>query len=380
MPEFSYECLVSRQRATVNAPHFLLLHAPAGEVLEWADVRRLEEVAGGPQRQTSPAKVKAIRRFLDTDDRNTIPSSVIVTLDIPADQITQPIAPSTVGRVRIAWNDGAPKPGLVIDGQHRLYGVQHFNPATPVNIVAIIDADDMEKAFQFLVINNKASKVSMDHIRALALTYEDEALKERLTTARLTLDQNVGFVGIVNDGEDSPFQGIIAWPLNPEAQRIVTPSAVEASIAYIQQKKVKDFESDDVLIEFFYTIWRQIRARWADLWEPRSRLLSKVGIICMTQYMTDALTAQYDLGRLNISDPDAVAGLVNEILETQERSFWRVPWTSTSYDTKVGRALIVQSLTQIARNVRSGTPWTEDVELVDASEIDAAETTVAEDQ
>ena len=371
MPEFTYECLVSSQRATENAPYFLLFHAPAGEVLEWADVRRLEEEAGAPQRQTSPAKVTAIRRFLDTDGRNTIPTSVIVTLDIDAGQITQPTAPSTVGRVRIAWQDGDQKPGLVIDGQHRLYGIADFNAETTVNIVGIIGADDMEKAFQFLVINNKASKVSMDHIRALALTYEVEALRERLTTARLTLDPNVGFVGIVNDGEDSPFRGMIAWPLTPEAQRIVTPSSVEASIAYIQQKKVRDFESDDVLIEFFYTIWRQIRTRWVELWEPRSRLLSKVGIICMTQYMTDALTAQYDLGRLDISDPDAVGELVAEILETQERSFWRVPWTSTSYDTKAGRALIVQSLTQIARNVRSGAPWTENVELVDASEIDA---------
>lgn len=372
MPEFTYECLLSRQRETEHAPYFLLFHASAGEVLEWADVRRLEEVPGAPQRQTSPAKVKAIRRFLETDTRNTIPTSVIVTLDIAAEQVTMSEAPSTVGRLRIAWNDGDPKPGLVIDGQHRLYGMQAFGAATLVNIVAIIGADDMEKAFQFLVINNKASKVSMDHIRALALTYEEEELKERLTTARLTLDQNVSFVGIVNEGEDSPFQGMISWPLTPAPERVVTPSSIEASIAYIQQKKVRDFENEDVLIEFFYTIWRHIRARWADLWIPESRLLSKVGIICMTQYMTDALTSQYDLGRLDISDPDQVGSLVVEILGTQEPSFWRVPWTSTSYDTKAGRALIVQSLKQIARNVRSGVPWTEDVELVDASEIDAA--------
>ena len=89
----------------------------------------------------------------------------------------------------------------------------------------------------------------------------------------------------------------------------------------------------------------------------------------MTQYMTDALVGSYDLGKLDVSDPDQVGHLVDEILSHQERSFWKVPWTSTSYDTKVGRALIVASLVQIARNVRAGVPWHEDVELIDSTSL-----------
>ncbi len=146
----------------------------------------------------------------------------------------------------------------------------HVALLAQVNVVAILGADDTEKAFQFLVINSKASKVSPDHIRALALHYEEGALKERLTTARLSLDPNVGFVGLVNDGEDGPFRGMISWPITPKGSRIVTPTAIEASIANIQQRKVRDFESDDVLLEFFYTIWRQIKARWPELWNADS--------------------------------------------------------------------------------------------------------------
>jgi hypothetical protein len=92
----------------------------------------------------------------------------------------------------------------------------------------------------------------------------------------------------------------------------------------------------------------------------------------MTQYMTDALIGFFDLGRIDISDPDQVAKLVDEVLLNQERKFWKVPWTSTSYDTKVGRTLIVASLVQIARNIRAGVPWYEDVELVDATNIEPA--------
>ena len=371
MPTFRYECLVTKQRTANEAPTFCLFHAPASEILQWADIKRLEEEPGAPQRRTSPAKVKAIKRFLNSDQRNTIPTSVILTIDIPLDRI-HPVNVDhshSFAFLDIEVLPGSPKPGLVIDGQHRLLGMKDYAPETDVNVVAILAASDMEKAFQFLVINNKASKVSMDHIRALALHYEEAALKTRLETARLNLDPNVGYVGLLNNAEDSPFRGMISWPLTPEANRIIVPASIEASIGYIQQQKVRAFESEDVLLEFFYTIWRRIKERWPDLWNPESRLLNKVGIICMTQYMTDALVGSYDLGKLDVSDPDQVGHLVDEILSHQERSFWKVPWTSTSYDTKVGRALIVASLVQIARNVRAGVPWHEDVELIDSTSL-----------
>jgi DGQHR domain-containing protein len=374
MPTFQYECLITKQRNANDAPTFCLFHAPVGEILEWADIKRLEEEAGAPQRRTSPAKVKAIKRFLDTDPRNTIPTSVILTIDIPLDRIAR-VGVNGAGSfaiITIEVNPGMAKPGLVIDGQHRLLGMKEYAPETDVNVVAILGASDMEKAFQFLVINNKASKVSMDHIRALALHYEEAALKTRLETARLTLDPNVGYVGLVNNEDGSPFRNMISWPLTPEANRIVVPASIEIAIGLIQQQKVRDFASEDVLLEFFYTIWRRIKHRWPDLWEANSRLLSKVGIICMTQYMTDTLIGSYDLGRLDVSDPEEVARLVDEVLSNQERKFWMVPWTSTSYDTKVGRALIVSALVQIARNIRAGVPWYEDVELIDATAIEPA--------
>jgi len=372
MAIFRYQCLITRQQVAPEAPTFCLFHAPVGEILQWADIKRLEEEPGAPQRRTSPAKVKAIKRFLDTDRRNTIPTSVILTIDIPPDRIRRVPSdgPSSFGTIEIEVTPGTTKPGLVIDGQHRLLGMNDYAPTTDVNVVAILASSDMEKAFQFLVINNKASKVSMDHIRALALHYEEAALKTRLETARLTLDPNVGYVGLVNNEEDSPFRGMVSWPLTPEANRIIVPASIEASIGLIQQQKVREFASEDVLLEFFYTIWRMIKDTWPDLWNANSRLLSKVGIICMTQYMTDALIGSYDLGRIDVSDPEQVARLVAEVLSNQERRFWQVAWTSTSYDTKVGRALIVSSLVQIARNIRAGVPWYEDVELIDATTIE----------
>ena len=373
MPPFRYECLPVVQQESAGAPSFCIFHAPVADVLAWSDIRRLEDEPGAPQRRMSPAKVKAIRRFLEQDKRNTIPTSVILTLDLPAGSVVKVDGYESFSVLTFEVQEGQQKPGLVIDGQHRLLGMNEYSPDTNVNVVAILGADDVEKAFQFLVINNKASKVSLDHIRALALHYEDEALKTRLTTARLTLNPNVPFVGLVNDGDDSPFRGMISWPLTPEKDRIVVPAAIEGAISLIQQTKVRDFESDDVLLEFFYTIWRRIKQAWPQFWVPNSRLLSKVGIICMTQYMTDSLVSSYDLELLDISDPDAVGKKIDSILLNQVAAFWATPWTSTSYDTKVGKSMIVNALVQIARNVRSGVAWYEDIGLVDPANVEEIE-------
>jgi DGQHR domain-containing protein len=307
MASYQYPCLVYRQRQEVeNTPTFCLFHAPVAEILEWADIKRLEDEPGAFQRRTSPAKVTAIQHFLTQEPRNTIPTSVIITLDLPDSQV-KPLSLNEQKSDDLAFlafelsKSAEKKPGLIIDGQHRLLGMQQVNPQFNVNVVALLNADDMEKAFQFMVINNKISTVSKDHIRALALHYEKQELDNRLKTARLQLDQNVGFVGLIDSEETSPFKGIISWPTNSEKQRIVPPSAIEASISYIQQQKVKQFESDDVLIAFFYAIWQTIKTQWSSLWHKESKLLKKMGILGLTQYMTDALVASSDWGQLDIS-------------------------------------------------------------------------------
>jgi DGQHR domain-containing protein len=373
MGHFRYECLRVVQQHSEGAPTFCIFHAPVSDVLLWSDIRRLEDEPGAPQRRMSPAKVKAIERFLEKDPRNTIPTSVILTLDLPPNSVTAVQGFDSVSIIEFETAEGVQKPGLIIDGQHRLLGMNQFSPELNVNVVAVLGADDAEKAFQFLVINNKASKVSLDHIRALALHYEDEALKTRLTTARLALNPNVGFVGLVNDEDDSPFRGMISWPLTPEAQRVVVPAAIEASIGVIQQTKVREFDSDDVLLEFFYTIWRRIKHAWPQVWNSTSKLLSKVGVICMTQYMTDVLISSYDLELLDISDPESVGKKVDLILSNQVPQFWTIQWTSTSYDTKVGRSMIVSSLVQIARNTRTGVAWHEDIALIDPANLEGLE-------
>ena len=373
---FRYPCIVSQQRQGDNVPLFCIFRAAVGQVVQWAAIRRLQDVPGAPQRKESPAKVNAVKRFLALDARNTIPTAVIITLNLPVESIKR-LDTGEVGwdvqtgigqlEFEIPDNIADPdKPGLVVDGQHRLLGMNKYDQTIPVNVICLLNANDMETAFQFLVINHKASKVPTDHIRALSLQYVEEELNERLRSARLTLDPNLSSVNLLDKDESSPFYRIISWPTNPENQRIVSPSAIEASMAYIQQKKVKQFqESEDVLLEYFNAIWGTIKDSWLDLWTADSRLLSKVGILCMTEYITDALVASFDWGRLDIGDPDQVNAMVAELLNHQDKRFWTIPWVAGSYDTKAGRSTIVASLVQISRNKRVDDSWYADINMLD---------------
>ena len=375
----SYPCILLRQRLNDDAPRFCLFAAPVSEVLEWAAVERLSpDNPQAPQRRESPAKVDAVRRFLEIEAQNTIPTTVITTIDEGAVALDDPSGEfSGAGLLTITTDEGE-KPGLVIDGQHRLAGMSAFRPEMPVGIVALLGADDAEKAFQFLVVNNKASKVPTDHLRALALKYDQDQLQARLKSARLSLSPNLNFVGFVNDEEHSPFYHLIDWPLNEPDNRVVPPAAIESAFAYIQNQKVRELKAmgEDVMLEFFYAIWKPIRAAWPSQWDRQTKLLGKVGVVCMTQYMTSNVIRQKDTlaaldagYQLNLTDPEHVSKAVRAELRFLTEKFFEVTWTSKGLDTQAGRALLVDALLQISRNNKASLPWYDDVQIVDPTQF-----------
>lgn len=373
MPHFRIPCLIVRQRQNEVAPTFALFAAPASQILAWAAIRRREDDAKGPQRRLSRAKINAIKRFLQLDERNTIPPAVTVTLEIDPDAIVpldqQNAATQSVRFLEIAVRDGvveAEKPGLVIDGQHRLIGISEFDKDCPVNVIALLNVPDMEKAFQFLVINNKATRVPSDLIRTLALDYQGQQLDDRLRTARLSLDENLPFVGTVNSDVSSPFRGHIALvsDVGEPENRFVPPAAIEASIALIQRKQVRELEGTDAMCEFFYGIWTPIKTRWPDLWNANSKLMQKVCIEAVTTFMTDALVARYDWDQLDVSDPDKVRMDAERIVQLQHKEFWTSEWTIRISDAKAVRDKIIESLVKVSRNMRADQPWHQDIDMI----------------
>lgn len=197
---FEYPAIFSRQREDPRAPVFACFTAPVGDVHRWTTIDRLSTSGGGHQRVKNPSKVKAIVRFFELDPRNTIPTALTVALRLPDFDVPEL---NSCAPLRIP--DAEPPAGIVIDGQHRLFGAGDHRKDLPVNIVALINPPDEEIAFQFLVINQKVTKVPTDHLTLLTLQYSEKALDERLRSARMVLRRHASLVGVVDSSPDSPF-------------------------------------------------------------------------------------------------------------------------------------------------------------------------------
>ena len=396
MAKFTYLCLPFRQNE--DAPLLCVFHAPASEVLEWAAIERLPDQPKASQRRLNDYKANAIKRFL-SDSQNCIPTSVTIALRPGVNALFNQNG-------RSVWNfqkhekvgmfslevvpeiSDREKPAIVIDGQHRLYGVKRHSPEMEVVVVVLMDAPDLEVAFQFLVINNKSSKVSADHIRSLATEYSKEKLEERLKTAKLTQYPNLEYVAFADTDPESPFQGLIRWPSNRIGKQIIPPAAIEGAIASIQQKEIELFHDPDALCAFFFAIWSVIREHWHDAWEDscredvptvKKRLLDKIGIICLTQYFADALIQLADLDLIDLANPDEVKQKVAKMLAFQAKQLWQVEWSSASYDTKAGREAVLDSLIRISRNMRKRLPWYDEVKLIDPGSIGEQDAAGAEE-
>ncbi len=358
---YRYSAIFSRQRG-VAGPLVASFVAPAGEVAAWAEVDRLKHVGKGQQRLRRESRVRAIARFLQQDERNTIPTSLVVALQLPDFE-----EPPTGKCATIAIpEDVDPRPGLVIDGQHRMYGVSSHDPNLPLNVVALINPEDEEIAFQFLVINGKAAKVPTDHVKLLALRYADEDLADRLKAARMVLGRHT-FVGIVDNSPESPFFKSVEWPTEPtdadtDRVSLVRPASVEQAVAAIQKKNLPDLADDDSLIEFFFTLWRAVREHWPNLWTANSKLLQKVGLVALTTFVIEDLVPLADRGDLDLADPDVTRKEVKEnILAYLDAEFWEREWAAKSLDTSAGRQLVVDALATMRRNLRRGANWDADL-------------------
>ncbi|MEI8574771.1 DGQHR domain-containing protein [Methylomonas sp. LW13] len=385
---FHYPVFVYSQRNTSNSPRFCLFRAKVSEILQWAAIQRLSKNdPAAIQRDPKRTRILGIKRFLEREPRNTIPTAVILTLDniditfvsIDEQQDQDRVITDSglaVLKINLPNNiSDSEKPGLVIDGQHRLKGIEAYDCQTCVNVVALLDADADEKAFQFLVINNKVAKVSVDHIRALNLNYNTARLTDRLKDARLSLNDNVGSVGVMDKDSESPFKGLIKWPNNmsydgdkANNEGFVMPAAIEAAIGFIKSLGVGDLDDNESIDEFFITIWNVISTEWKSIFNNNkgNKLLDKVGIVCLTEFLVRELRSMSinKHTKFSMADPDKVAEYTKDILEGINADFWTSEWKSTSYDTRAGRDQIVASLQSIYGNISDGKPWYEGVDVL----------------
>jgi DGQHR domain-containing protein len=370
------------QRESKDAPYFFIFAASSRDVFRWATINRLKDRSGGTQRRISDARVRAIEKFFKEDAINTTPSGIILAFR-PGTTVFTPLTPGEGFREQFdnqvfEWGiltfefdpelPIADRPAFVVDGQHRLIGMTKYEDEDlPILVSAILEADNTEQAFQFIVVNNKVSRVPTDLLRSLLVDFNEEHLEERLRTARISIQsQVVMLVATIDEDQDSPFFHMVKWDLRGDDPNLaIKPQAIEGSLSYIRHVFPRLDEDEDSLIDFFFAVWMGVKDVYHALWENvENHLFDNAGFRAYTEYLSDQISALALNGIVDIYDPDSVRTMAQKITSQVQIDFWTVNWLSKSLDTSSGRDLIRNQIQIIRQNKIDGRIWWENLNLV----------------
>lgn len=267
--------------------------------------------------------------------------------------------------------DSVSKPGLIIDGQHRVFGakdVSEFSVNLPV--VLLPGLPTAEQVFHFYVLNNKAkpltptelrrtisTSLSNEEIDGLWKRFEDAGVDPEATrwTHKINTDANSPFKDLVNFGfgggfikENVAYQLISRFANMPRKYRSLT-----------EEIKAWKEESDERLT-YFYAFWAAIKERYLEVWDAsvsqkKGQIFYKAGMLVLQEYVLDGLVQNMNLRRVEgkgsiFNDLEEFKKYVKAVLTDLPPEFFSMEWQEKQVDTKPGHKLLRSTIDQVVSN------------------------------
>lgn len=218
------------------------------------------------------------------------------------------------------------KPGLIIDGQHRIRGTKQDDIAFA--ITALPDAPWPELAFQFIVLNKAARKVHDSLlISIVGFSLADDELRDieqRLDDSGIPVPLYQGVIRVHEDPQ-SPFKKMLRFRLDNDPGIIDAAAARTKLVDFwfkcrvyplvkhlmpgkTKKEKLHAWQASSLWFDYFCAFWNAAKSYYEDnssLWDraleedgrtPSSKLL-RATILGLTQetiirYMREALTTE----------------------------------------------------------------------------------------
>lgn len=362
-----------RQDSSIS---FILLAAPASEIYNWsqADDIKLDRV--NVQRSLVDSRWKQVRKFFDSYHDNIVPTSItvafadtlaevtdvqLITNDIPAYHI-QDLGQDNL--VRITFSPAVRESSYIIDGQHRLKGMSELAYPVLVPVCLFPSLSRLERAFQFVTINNKSHKVPTDNLKALISNFSsiETDLRNRLSAATITVPKLALHIDLVNEDPEGPFHKMVNWVNNrhPDAKLLIAPAAIENGIKAIQAGFNETREDDADAIIVLSTIWRTI-FNYYDVTlanvEQFPNLIKKATIQTITQMVIEYLVSKLDpaffTGGIAGDDASEARQATERLISGIPVEFWQEDWVLKSLDTSGGRQIIADSIRRLKSTIAS---------------------------
>jgi len=380
-----FGCLV-QQREDNDTTQFFVFVARVKDVKQWAGIQRIQEFSEGTQRILRKTRVRHITRFLASSSINTIPSNILMAfspgstnftslshqlnqLEAGIDYSNQCDGLLKWGVLEFTFDSSSPehlRPALIVDGQHRLYGMSSFEQENlPVIIVSLVDATSQEQAFQFIVVNSKAVRVNATTAKSIIADVEEQALEDRLLGAGIQYGEILPTLRDINDLPSSPFYMLLKWERNRTETQVVPLTAIEQSLRFLRTTFSNFLEDDeDSLVEIFMAIWRVVQRRYPEIWgHEESNLMKKVSINAFNEFIALQLKSASNFGLVEIFDVGSVESWLTKFLEPVVQEFWDSEWSIKIQDNANVREQIKEDLGTITDNYKLRKHWSESLNL-----------------
>lgn len=256
------------------------------------------------------------------------------------------------------------KPGLIIDGQHRVFGAKNVSEHD-VNLPLVIlpGLEFAEQVFQFYVLNSKATALKPTELRRIvstSLTNEEiERLYERFRAAGIEANE-ARWTLTMNQAPSSPFHGLIDFGFGNQGAVIPENVADQVVRGFMKMPRAKYRQLTDPLgeqwtnpdrrLEVFFWFWGAVKDYYKDLWEEaeasasegvKDQLFMKAALLTLQSFLLKRFVTALPYRGAGepppLSSRDELARMVASTLTNLPAEFFQREWKMKQIDTAEGR-------------------------------------------
>jgi DGQHR domain-containing protein len=262
------------------------------------------------------------------------------------------------------------KPGLILDGQHRVFGAKEFEDAHDeifLPIVLLPDLAPEEQVFHFYILNNTAKPLNKSQLRSIVSTSlaraEIDDLYLRFEQAGVDPEQ-AQWTFLVNNTEESPFMGLINFGLSGESGPLKdgVMDQVISSFVKLPKKynslveKVPEWtnnpDSRDFKLTLFYALWDSVRSNYPSAWRKGQsgdgQLFYKVGLLGLQDFILEQLKSALPwMTESPFSSPEVLRDAVTTSLQRLPEKFFLQDWVVKSLDTRDGMDFFIKQINEV---------------------------------
>ena len=322
--------------------------------------------------------VEAVAEEDDTDE-GSFPSSYLASL---AKELTAAVddwsgLPPDRQRAIESYIDGVSKPGLIIDGQHRVFGAKDVSEhEIYLPLVLLPGLAFAEQVFQFYVLNSKAKPLRPTELRRIVSTSLTNAeiteLYDRFRAAGIEAEE-ARWTLRLSTHPSSPFQGRIDFGYGEPGAIIPENVADQVVRAFMKMPKARyrqlitplgdRWEDTDQRLEIFFWFWNAIKAVYQEAWTDaeeradsgeKAQLFMKVALLTLQTFLLDRFVTALPYRGGDEAPPlmtqDEVTSMVNSTLTNLPAEFFTREWRQKQIDTGEGRKLLYAAMEMVWNN------------------------------